>query len=83
LFLNILNISIPSKDTIKPVIDFFDVRLYIQIKDYYVNITCIIRDNEKIQTVNVIILYPNNKSRTEPMLWSPKGNIYIIQYTKF
>jgi hypothetical protein len=73
LFLNILNISVLSKDTIIPVIGFFDVRPYVQIKDYYVNITCITRDNEKIQTVNVTILYPNNTTSTEPMLWSPKG----------
>jgi hypothetical protein len=76
-----LNISALSIDTIQPVVDFFDVRPYVQIKNGYVNITCITRDNGDIQTVNVSILYPDRNSRIEPMLWSPKGKyIYNAEY---
>jgi len=81
IFLGILNISALSKDTIQPAIDFFDARPYVQIKNGYVNITCITHDNEKIKTVNVTILYPNTKSRIVTMLWSPTGKyIYNSEY---
>lgn len=83
LLFSILNISVLSKDTIQPVIDFFDARPYIQIENGYVNITCITQDNENIKTVNLTILFPNNTSKTEKMLLSPRVNTYIMQNTTF
>ena len=73
LFFSILNISAIAKNTVQPVIDYFDAHPHVQLKTDYVNITCIAKDNEEIQTVNVTIFYPGGESKIESMLWSPKG----------
>ena len=73
LFFSILNISITAEDTALPIIDYFGARPHVQLKNRYVNISCVVKDNAEIQTVEVIIFYPNEYNETEIMSWSPDG----------
>ena len=81
LLFSILSISITAEDTSLSIIDYFGARPYVQLKNHYVNISCVVKDNAEIQTVEVIIFYPNEYNETETMSWSPNGKyVYSTIY---
>jgi len=69
-----------TEDVTLPVIPYFSARPFVQLKDGYVNITCIATDNIEIQTVEVIITYPDgSKEEDKPMNWSSDGKYVYNQ----
>ena len=73
ILFSILSIPITAENTTLTIIDYFGARPYLQLKNHYVNISCVINDNDDIKTVKVIIFYPFEYNKTEIMSWSPNG----------
>lgn len=65
--------SIVTADTTLSIIDYFGPDPKIQFKDYNITIICIIKENIEIQTVELIIYYPNGYNLTEEMSWCTDG----------
>jgi len=81
ILFSILSIPITAEDTTLTIIDYFGARPYLQLKNHYVNISCVVSDNDEIETVKVIIFYPFEYNKTEIMSWSPNGKyVYSMIY---
>lgn len=62
-----------KKDSIPPVISYFEVRPYVQLINNDVTITCIATDNIGINTVKVFITPPDGLSFERTINWFPSG----------
>jgi len=60
-------------DETNPVISYFDADPYVQLKNGYVNISCIATDNIVIKTVTVTIISPDDAEQIETMELSSDG----------
>jgi len=81
LFFSVLNISIVITDgATLPSIAYFDAHPYVQGKNGFVNIICIVTDNIEIQKVEVIITPPNGMKMGKTMTWSSDGK-YVYKDT--
>lgn len=65
LLFSVLNTPTTADD--EPIIAYFDVRPHVQVRNGYVNITCIATDNVMIKTVEVTITDPYGISEKEQM----------------